>query len=153
MAIKTKKISDLECIDKVTNDVYFLGTNSNITGKISASSIKDFVSYDDTKIKQELSTVHSDIEHVKECLIKIQNVQHDINNIKTSISQLQEKIESISIPESSCDLTGIEQKVSAIEGFLMALQKDGYLTLKEIQRAATEACPIKNTHEEEQPTE
>lgn len=153
MAIKTKKISDLECIDKVTDDVCFLGTNSSITGKISASSIKDFVSSYDTKIKQELSTVHSDIEHVKECLIKIQNVQHDINNIKTSISQLQEKIESISIPESSCDLTGIEQKVSAIEGFLMALQKDGYLTLKEIQRAATEACPIKNTHEEEQPTE
>ena len=71
MAIKTKKISDLECIDKVTNDVCFLGTKSSITGKISASSIKDFVSYDDTKIKQELSTVQSDIEHVKECLIKI----------------------------------------------------------------------------------
>lgn len=149
MAIKTKKISDLECIDKVTDDVCFLGTNSSITGKISASSIKDFVSFDDTKIKQELSTVQSDIEYVKECLIKIQNVQHDINNIKTSISQLQEKIESISIPESSCDLTGIEQKVSAMEGFMMALQKDGYLTLKEIQRAAADACPICNhTHEE-----
>ena len=47
-------------------------------------------------------------------------------------------------------VSSLENKVKALESFVQALQKDGYLTLKEIQRAAADACPICNhTHEEQ----
>jgi len=48
----------------------------------------------------------------------------------------------------------LETKSSSYEKFIKELQKDGYLTLAEIKKAAADACPIcTHTHEEENTTE
>jgi hypothetical protein len=49
----------------------------------------------------------------------------------------------------------LSEKVAALEGFVKALQEEGYLTLAKIKQAAADNCPICNhTHEDnEQPEE
>lgn len=52
------------------------------------------------------------------------------------------------------ELIKIKEKSAKYEQFIQTLQKDGYLTLAEIKKAAADACPICNhTHEEEITTE
>lgn len=64
--------------------------------------------------------------------------EDEINSLVTRITALESFVQSF------------ETRITALESFVQALQKDGYLTLKEIQRAAADACPICNhTHEEQ----
>ena len=170
MAIKTKKITDLNELT-MTKDLlkrggfYLLGCDSGITGKVAAQSIVKIVQ---ETVKQEIaekgdstpsvvsndSTVSSTIEKtVEECATAIAKLSSDVSTIDSkqksySFSAL-EKFDTI-----QGTLTSLVKRVAALESFVQALQKDGYLTLKEIQKAAADACPICNhTHEEEQSAE
>ena len=78
-----------------------------------------------------------------------------VDELEERVVVLSEKIDSAPATTSTCGcdcaekIATLEAKVAALESFVMALQKDGYLTLKEIQRAAADACPLCNhTHEE-----
>jgi hypothetical protein len=165
MAIKTKKISELGQIEVADIDIlkkgdfYFLGSMGGVTGKVSTSDVvnairanveaisKDTViAYDNPKQSTEISKI---AERVTNLEVKIE----EISKITGRVTNLEVKIEEISkkIDESIAKLT---EKVAALEGFVQALQAEGYLTLANIKKAAADACPIcTHTHEEEQPTE
>lgn len=170
MAIKTKKITDLNELTMTKDSLkrggfYLLGCDSGITGKVAAQSIVKIVQ---ETVKQEIaekgdstpsiasndSAVSSTIEKtVEECATAIAKLTSDVSTIDTkqksySFSAL-EKFDTI-----QGTLISLVKRVAALESFVQALQKDGYLTLKEIQKAAADACPICNhTHEEEQSAE
>ena len=78
------------------------------------------------------------------------NTTSSISNIQEAIATLAEKEPTAS---TGCDcaekIAALEAKVAALEGFVQALQADGYLTLANIKKAAADACPIcTHTHEE-----
>lgn len=165
MAIKTKKITDLNELTMTKDSLkrggfYLLGCDSGITGKVAAQSIVKIVQ---ETVKQEIaekgdstpSTVSNDdavssaIEKtVEECATAIAKLTNDVNTIDTkqksySFSAL-EKFDTI-----QGTLTSLINRVAALESFVHKLQKDGYLTLAEIRKAAAETCPIcTHTHEE-----
>lgn len=143
MAIKTKKITDLGEIELKNNDIslsdtdfYLLGCKAGVTGKVATSAFVDSVS------ASAMSAVESAIASIPAptaAVVEDESVKEEINAIKTSL---------ISINQSLAELSQLKDKVSSLESFVQALQKDGYLTLKEIQRAAADACPIcTHTHE------
>ena len=150
MAIKTKKITDLgeivlngdNGISLNDTDFYLLGCKGGVTGKVATSAFVDSVS------KTAMSAVETAIASIPAptaTVVEDESVKEELNAIKTSL---------ISINQSLTELSALKDKVAALESFVQALQKDGYLTLKEIQRAAADACPICNhTHEEEQSAE
>ena len=132
MAIQTKKISELGSIQEITDETTFLGTQANVTGKISFKTIKDALAMGDTT-----GTV-------------IANLVNEVENVKQNVSNIALTPAPISNPCNCAEkIAALEAKIAALESFVQALQKDGYLTLKEIQKAAADACPICNhTHEE-----
>lgn len=144
MAIKTKKITDLgeivlngdNGISLNDTDFYLLGCKAGITGKVATSAIVNSVS------KTAMSAVETAIASIPApaaTVVEDESVKEELNAIKTSL---------ISINQSLAELSALKDKVAALESFVQALQKDGYLTLKEIQRAAADACPIcTHTHE------
>ena len=169
MAIKTKKITDLGTINISASgagslkdsDFFLIGCKSGITGKVQTS---DFV----TAIEQHAQSLVTsaaevlaassivDVDDVNEMKKNVLALTNNVNDLSATV----ENLTSIpaTVATSSCDcaekIATLEAKVAALESFVMALQKDGYLTLKEIQRAAADACPICNhTHEEEQAAE
>lgn len=175
MAIKTKKISDLAELTSINENTYFLGINGDSTGKVSYGKILDDVNYIvDNKVEGAASTfalnqpamiseVNDEPENnevIKELTSRIDFLQSELSDTITAHKSLQKKYNSYT--KSTADTILILQNtigemqttVENLVSFVQNLQKDGYLTLKEIQRAAAEACPICNhTHEEEQPTE
>ena len=78
--------------------------------------------------------------------------------LETTLKEANDRIAAL----ESCSVqalqdNSLEEKVKALESFVHALQKDGYLTLAEIKKAAAEFCPCgEETHngeQIEQPTE
>lgn len=138
MAIRTKKITELGEIDLKNNgislsdtDFYLLGCKGGVTGKVATSA---FV----TAAQASISQVAADV-------VEDDSVKEEINSIKTSL---------ISINQSIAEISDLKERVTKLEQFVQALQKDGYLTLAEIKKAAADACPIcTHTHEEETTTE
>lgn len=162
MAIKTKKISELAFITNIGDNTSFLGISGGQTGQITFETIKTKIS---EIVKGSTSSIKTTVDNLEE---KTTSSENDINNIKTTVDELEKNVSELIIKgqnvavvnevTNTCDcaekIAALEAKVAALESFVQALQKDGYLTLKEIQRAAADACPICNhTHEEEQPTE
>lgn len=104
---------------------------------------------------------------------KIEGVREEVGSLSKTIKKSDEKfdtfysrytktiedmrtsIDTCATPTNaaSCDcaekIAALEAKVAALEGFVQALQADGYLTLANIKKAAADACPIcTHTHEE-----
>ena len=152
MAIQTKKISDLGSIQSIKDTTVFLATDGGVTGKISFKTIKDALAENDNT-DATITNIISELEGVKETVTTINSVS--IANCESKIAELEAKVAT---PAPSCDcaekIAALEAKIAALEGFVQALQADGYLTLANIKKAAADACPIcTHTHEEEQPTE
>jgi hypothetical protein len=69
-------------------------------------------------------------------------------NIKVVVGGIASSPAPIS---TGCDcaekIAALEAKVAALEGFVKALQADGYLTLANIKKAAADACPVEASAE------
>ena len=166
MAIKTKKISELAVITNIDDNTSFLGISGGQTGQIKFETIFETIKTEISEIVEgSTSNIKTTVDDLEQ---KTTSSENDINNIKTAVGELEKNVSelitkgqneaAVNVVTNTCDcaekIAALEAKVAALEGFVQALQKDGYLTLKEIQRAAADACPICNhTHEEEQPTE
>lgn len=175
MAIKTKKIADLTTIS--TTNSYLLGSQNGVTGKIPYSSItseieelinskissiqpatpttvevaQDVESAEVTALKNEIASLKNTLGELS---VSYKNLNKKYNTYVQSTSEtileLQENVRLLSVAPKTTDTSALETRITALESFVQALQKDGYLTLKEIQRAAADACPICNhTHEEQ----
>ena len=176
MAIKTKKISELDTLTIGTGDtsmenggILFLCTKtSGATGKLSSKTLFETVQKvaedECLKLKEELQKPNENPASVATASIEdngeITALKTTVDALTKGLNDLSVKYKNFTFNQSDKNSSYIEQinvlneKVAALEGFVQALQKDGYLTLKEIQRAAANACPICNhTHEEEQSAE
>ena len=162
-----------------TDGVYILGAKDNTstsspdnvntqTGKISLGKMIEFVyektNSDDAILKATLeSKLGEEIKTVNE---SITGVNTKVTDVEKRVENIEKQIVTPATPKSveptsttcACEkkVATLEAKVAALEttvqnlvSFVQALQKDGYLTLAEIRKAASDACPICNhTHEE-----
>lgn len=165
MAIKTKKIAELSEI--TSNGSFLLGQNGNVTGKISYSSIMDEVEEKITTAIASIPTSDEDTSTNEDTVtndrfISLSNkVEINATQIST-VAKTQATLESVVVSSSEKSLLleqkvqELSEKVAALEGFVKALQEEGYLTLAKIKQAAADNCPICNhehAEEPEQPTE
>lgn len=174
MAIKTKKISDLVELTRISENTYFLGINGESTGKVCYSKILDDVNnIVNNKVEgaalamaaampaplsldEEVQTS----EEVKELGKRVDDLQSQLSDTISAYKSLQKKYNSYVKSNAETILTlqntigELSLTVENLVSFVQSLQKDGYLTLAEIRKAAADACPICNhTHEEETTTE
>lgn len=169
MAIKTKKIAELSEI--TTDGSYILGQNGSVTGKIAYSSILKEV---DEHIVTAIANIPTTPEDTTEntdtvsndrfisLSTTVENINKQVQVNTKDIASLQKSFENFAVSSTENSLL-LEQKVqelsgkvAALEGFVKALQEEGYLTLAKIKQAAADNCPICNhehTEESEQPTE
>lgn len=157
MAIKTKKISDLGQItvesSEVLNkaDFYLLGCKGGVTGKVATSDVVKAIRAD---ANEDISSLTRGLTNSND----FDTLAERVTNNSTKIDVLTEKLDNfISTLNDTSNLTKINEislDVEKLKQFIITLQKDGYLTLAEIKKAASECCPICNhTHEEETTTE
>lgn len=153
MAIKTKKISELGQIDVESVDIlkksdfYFLGCMGGVTGKVSTSDVLNAIRANVESISSSAVSTFANSRQTEES----SELTEDIVNLKVKIEQLYDKINNLN--SNIAKIAELEARCAAFEQFAQALQKDGYLTLAEIKKAAADACPICNhTHEEETTT-
>ena len=87
---------------------------------------------------------------------------NDISKVSSDVTSLEDKVKNIETKQKNYAFTTtkkldaaletiaqLNSKVAVLEGFVHALQADGYLTLANIKKAAADACPIcTHTHEE-----
>lgn len=155
MAIKTKKITDLGTINVTSgsgagslrdSDFYLIGCKSGVTGKVETKAFLNAIqqSVNDVVgqvIPTALTSVIDDTD-AKQTKIDIINISNNLNDLISLVQSLES------------ELVKIKEKSAKYEQFIQTLQKDGYLTLAEIKKAAADACPIcTHTHEEETTTE
>ena len=172
MAIKTKKITDLATLSNIsTTNTFFLGVDNDVTGKIKYADILDDVreivngtvqSTVPTAIAEIASTNDDSSTSSLEDFVRLENyvnnMKKDLSDVIASYKELNKKYESYAVSTADTILSLQSQiatqneKIDSLEGFVQALQKDGYLTLAEIRKAAAEACPI-CTHTHEEPAE
>lgn len=151
--------TDVENI--ITAKIEELGLNSSESGDTNEAAITVVQSVSDAEVEE----MRTEIKHLKSKVTELSIANATLtkqytNHVSSSSDTLLALQESVRVlgnekttATSTCDcsekLAALEARVASLEGFVQALQKDGYLTLKEIQRAAANACPICNhTHEE-----
>lgn len=161
MAIRTKKISELGKLSvtedkiKTAGSLYVIGSEQEVTGKVDVSEIYDaIVNYVSQCISalqptQQASVVASEESETLATLkASLTSVTKQVNDLSKKYSNFVSS-DGVMLDEMNTKIVALEEKCAKYEQFITALQKDGYLTLKEIQRAAADACPICNhTHEE-----
>lgn len=131
MAIKTKKITELGQIQVdvdalSTADFYLIGCQSGVTGKVATNALVD-------AIKSIASSTQGNSGRKVEAPAM---ASLDVTDgLQASLNVVIERI------------SALETKVAALEGFVKALQAEGYLTLANIKKAAAEACPIETSAE------
>lgn len=111
---------------------------------------------DISKFEQEVSQLGVSVSN---CSSKIQDIETKQKSYAFSTAQkIDELTESIAVltekgssTGTNCDcaekIAALEAKVAALEGFVKALQAEGYLTLANIKKAAADACPIETSAE------
>lgn len=156
MAIKTKKISDLDEIG-LTN-VVLLGCQNGTTGKIPYAVITADVEklidekLADSNLVQTVALTKTKMSEVDQVNDSVTDVQQKIETLKSENTDLRNKCKELSdrlIAQSNqlntaiLDCQNTVSKVYAdtnkIISFIKDLQKDGYLTLAEIKKAAANA--------------
>lgn len=157
MAIKTKKISDLGQItvesSEVLNkaDFYLLGCKGGVTGKVATSDIVKAIRAD---ANEGISSLTRGLTNSNDFDKLAERVTNNSTKIDVLTKKLDNFISTLNEDSDSSKLDDIIIDVEKLKQFVQALQKDGYLTLAEIKKAAADACPICNhTHEEETTTE
>lgn len=130
MAIQTKKISELGSITNLDGEVYFLGTGGGVTGRISKRDLESNI----------LKDVKDSIGKINEEITSIKNMQTSLIETVTTISNQPSTVAAEGDYEEQ--ITALSEKIAKLEGFVMSLQKNTYLTLAEVKKAAAEACPI-----------
>ena len=161
MAIRTKKISELGKLSvtedkiKTAGSIYVIGSEKEVTGKVDVTEIYDsIVKY----VTQCLATLQPQVQTATisdEESESIANLKSKVTSLTKQVNDLSKKYsnfvssDGVMLDEMNTKIVALEEKCAKYEQFITALQKDGYLTLKEIQRAAADACPIcTHTHEE-----
>lgn len=161
MAIKTKKITDLGTINISSNgagsltdsDFFLIGCKSGITGKVETKSLVNAITqYASNIVATAIEAMASSDDDNNEEVNKIKSDVLALNNSVNDLSQLINTIASTpATVASECDckekIATLEAKVTALEGFVKALQADGYLTLANIKKAAAEAYPVEESAE------
>ena len=152
MAIKTKKISELGQIEVADIDIlkkgdfYFLGSMGGVTGKVSTSDVVNAIRANVEAISKDTVSAYANPRQSAE----ISKIAERVTNLEVKIEELSKKIEeaiaSVSTQKQT-DTTALNDKIAALEGFVKALQAEGYLTLANIKKAAAEACPIETSAE------
>lgn len=160
MAIRTKKISELGKLSvtedkiKTAGSLYVIGSEQEVTGKVDVSEIYDIiVNYVSKCIAalqptQTTATVSEESEGLATVKANVATLTKQISDLSKKYSNFVSS-DGVMLDEMNTKIAALEEKCAKYEQFITSLQKDGYLTLKEIQRAAADACPICNhTHEE-----
>ena len=170
----TYDLTESGLTDFSSNNIWLLGSraqgSSNVTGKVSADGLMKLVQAivvhkltEATVVSEPMSVATVDVEETP----MLADVETKLNEVSVSLTSINEKVASLDTKQKNFSysttkkftdvneqIAVLTEKVTALESFVQALQKDGYLTLKEIQRAAAQACPIcTHTHEEEQSAE
>lgn len=167
MAIKTKRISDLDTI-MFDNGSVILGCNGGTTGKIEYETIYNAVSEMVNEVVEKLN-INSPSEQSTFDLRRSVEDDESISDLKNEIEKL--KLENEIISEQHKKLQSevnyivsrvlqmnedVNKRISDNDNdinktiqFIKELQKDGYLTLAEIKKAASRAFPVTDTSEEE----
>lgn len=170
MAIKTKKISDLSELtlaggsDLEAADFYVLGCKSGVTGKVSVASIVTAIHNAvhpsmPVSVEQQVATVDV-VETTSVSSEIVDKMANDISKVSTDVTSLEDKVKNIETKQKNYAFTTTKKldaalesiaqlnaKVAVLEGFVKALQADGYLTLANIKKAAADACPIETPAE------
>lgn len=161
MAIKTKKITDLGTINVAVDgagsltdsDFFLIGCKSGITGKVETKALVNAINQNTNSLinkASELLMTNSvvDVEDVNNIKRDVKSLTNNINDLKVVVGGIASSPAPIS---TGCDcaekIAALEAKVAALEGFVKALQADGYLTLANIKKAAAEACPVEASAE------
>lgn len=118
MAIKTKKITDLDKIAiSADENCFLLGMKDEVVGMISYKELCE-------RYEEEMSKLYTEID-----------------TLKAKIDELEAR----EVPTCTCDTKGLEDDMKKVIDFIEELQKDRYLTLAEIRKAASDAFPIEET--------
>lgn len=163
MAIKTKKISDLSEIKTLDNDCYFVGHKNNETSKISYATISEDVrnivaeqiGTAMTSLTQTLSASVAPAAEIEENepSTDVETLLTVVNELKAEINDIAERYKVLNKNYTNFALASAENIFKLQEDntkliqFVKALQKDSYLTLAEIKKAATEAFPVEESSE------
>lgn len=173
MAIKTKKISDLSEITSLDEHCYFVGHKNDETSKISfvtiSTEVEEIVK---SKVEEIIKTEVEEI--VKEQLaesvapaaeLEENEVSVDVEKLHNSVNELTAYMNDIAEQykvlnrnytnfalASSEKISKLQEDNAKLVQFIKSLQKDDYLTLAEIKKAASEAFPIDETTSETETT-
>ena len=166
MAIKTKKITDLATLTNIPSEsTYFIGCNGETTGKVKYGDILEDVSdiienVVNTNVQNTLATMQVSVEEPKEVTPTtstedFNRIENFVNQLKRELSDVVASYKELNKKYTSHVLSNAEiilnlqtevaaqaEKIAALEGFVKALQADGYLTLANIKKAAADACPV-----------
>lgn len=149
MAIKTKKINDLGVIQLKditaleTSDVHLVGVQSEITGKVSTKELIKLVNESFQSAISELKNQKPTVSYDDSSLVqKITDANVKIKSLTTLTTQHTSKIDS-----ANKRIAELENRCEKLEQFIKDLQKEGYLTLAEIRKAAVACCPVATTEE------
>lgn len=159
MAIKTKKISDLGSINFESGSV-ILGCTSDVTGKIEYSKICDLISeivnaaINKTEVKNVQEKVAFASMRNAEISDSVSSLQTEIVNLKSENEKLTKEckdlLTQINTHVKACDdaILSLQSSIHTnsvdiekVINFIKELQKDKYLTLAEIKKAAANAFP------------
>lgn len=159
----TGKLSTKDIIDTVRNvAAHVVDTKVSKDALVNTPAPASLIEIDEIKSANEATSasVIALTQKVDDMSNRYKKLAYDVtkkyDELQETTVVLSEKIES-STPSvtstASCDcaekIAALEAKVAALEGFVQALQAEGYLTLANIKKAAAEACPIcTHTHEE-----
>lgn len=167
MAIKTKKISDLSEITSL-DDCYFVGHINNETGKISYATlsadvrniVKEQIGTEMTSLTQILAASVAPVAEIEEdeVSVDVEKLHNSVNELTAYMNDIAEQYKVLNRNYTNFALASSE-KISKLQEdndklvqFIKSLQKDDYLTLAEIKKAASEAFPIDETTSETETT-
>lgn len=170
----THDLTESGLTDFSSKNIWLLGSraqgSSNVTGKVSADGLMKLVQAivvhklgEATLASEPMAVATLEVEETP----VLADVETKLNEVSVSLTSINEKLTSLDSKQKNFSysttkkfsdvneqIAVLTEKITALESFVQALQKDGYLTLAEIKKAAAQACPIcTHTHEEEQPTE
>lgn len=164
MAIKTKKVTDLDTIgdneELGLSNCLFLGSQNGITGKIPYNALsREIKKIINSELENYNTSVVSDVQPIaafsNETNEQISELQNKVEILKSENTDLlrrcaeldnlvtaQNRAFSDSILSCQQHIYELSQSNQKLIQFIKDLQTDGQLTLAEIKRAAAKAFPI-----------
>ena len=150
MAIKTKKISDLKTLingDNVDNNMFdntnFLCSYNNETGIVLGSAIVARImnQIGDIQPQQQVVAVAATATEEPSKCEDCEALKSEVATLKNDLASFVKSYEFYT-KSISDTVNKLSQENAKFKRFIMDLQKDGYLTLAEIKKAAQNCCPV-----------